>query len=221
MDWEQQHEPRFKAICDRVSDAGNDLSVIDVGARPYQLTTRIAELENVKEVIPIDLEECNVEREPWPVQRDMYDVVVMGAIIEHLFRPSYALQKARDAVRNGGRLILSTPNGLSLKTRIETLTGRETPTDGFASGSHASVYDRHQHEYSREELHDLLNKAGWYCRESDIEGVQLARDGVTGRIYERLGGFHPTLADQFVVSAHAGPRHVGTPSVYREPLTHR
>lgn len=219
MEWEEQHEPRFQAILSRVRDAGDDLSVVDVGARPYHLTSRLACLDNVKEVVPIDLEECNVERDPWPVQRDMYDVIVMGAILEHLFHPAYALHQARNAVRHAGRLILSTPNGLSLKTRIETLTGRETPTDGLpAPESSSSLYDRHQHEYSRGELHDLLNKTGWYCLEGDIEGIQLARNGTVGRLYERIGGSHPTLADQWVVDCHAGRRALGTPDVYRESV---
>lgn len=222
MKWEDQHEPRFQAICERVRAAGDDVAVLDVGAAPYHLTTRLASLPNVRYVDVIDKDDCNVECDPWPAENGSFDVIVMGAIIEHLFRPAYALSQARDAIREGGRLILSTPNGLSLKTRVETLTGLDTPTDGFpARITHQTVYDRHQHEYSRDELHDLLTKTGWACARRDIEGIQLSRAGLAGRVYERIGELHPSLCDQFVVSAHAGTRWRGVPDVYRRGLTAR
>lgn len=229
--WERQHEPRFGAILNAIRNAGEDLSVLDVGAAPYQLTNRILGLDNVYQVTALTLERegagtrkrlengsvsvftGNVE-EAWPVG-GKYDVIVMGAIIEHLFEPAFALHQARMCVSRGARLILSTPNGLSLKTRVETALGLDTPHDGF--DIHATRYDRHQHEYSRNELENLLESVGWNVIET--QAVNLSREGIAGRVYERVA--RGSLVDQWIVSAHAGRKRAGKPLVYRESVVNR
>lgn len=246
--WTDQHEPRFAAICERVSQHGGDLQVLEVGGEPYQLTNRLLGLECVDELTVIDRgtdadrgrEErvrlpngtatrrfCNVEAHAWPIEGSAFDVVVMGAILEHLFHPAFALHQARMAVREGGmgragRLILSTPNGLALKQRLETALGLDTPHDGLAHrDGQAVLYDRHQHEYSRTELVDLLSKTGWHCHPGEVASIQLAREGRLGRLYERVADWHESWGDQWVVDAHAGTQWAGRPLVYREGVRDR
>jgi 2-polyprenyl-3-methyl-5-hydroxy-6-metoxy-1,4-benzoquinol methylase len=232
MSWSEQHEPRFRAICDLVEEAGDELHVLDVGAAPFGLTDRILGLDSVGRVTALTLERdgqrsherlsngkvpvvtCNIEREQWPCTSD-YDVIVMGAILEHLFEPAFALHQARMNVATAGRLVLSTPNGVSLKTRFETLLG-QTPHDGF--DPEQTRYDRHQHEYSREELVSVLESVGWNVT-SGIRTVNLNRNGTLGSVYQRLA--RGSLADQLVVSAHAGRIRAGRPSVYRDSLVTR
>jgi 2-polyprenyl-3-methyl-5-hydroxy-6-metoxy-1,4-benzoquinol methylase len=54
-------------------------------------------------------DEHAVEELPWPVAPESQDVVVSFEVIEHLLRPDRFLAGARDALRRGGRLVLTTP----------------------------------------------------------------------------------------------------------------
>ena len=103
--WVDQHEPRFRAIVNAVERHGTDLRVLDVGAAPYYLTDRLLGSAAVGELEVLDRGErgtsgfvrlpngtvpythCNAETDQWPVDQSAYDVIVMGALIEHLFRP--------------------------------------------------------------------------------------------------------------------------------------
>ena len=235
MDWDQQHEPRFDRLVELVESRGTDLHVLEVGAEPYHITNRLLASDHVSHVTVINLGDqsesetvrlengtvdeyrCNVETDPWPI-RSSPDVIVMGAILEHLFHPAFALRQARLTVAHGGRLVLSTPNGLSLKTRVETALGLDTPTDGVAlRNGDPQRYDRHQHEYSRPELHDLLLSVGW--DNPQIEPLNLSREGIAGECYERLA--RGPLADQWVVDAHAGRMRNYRAGIYRDSVRDR
>lgn len=243
-DWAAQHAPRFDAVCDRVAAAGDDLRVLEVGSEPYHLTNRLLDLPAVGDLTVINrgtsadlgredrlqlpngsatVRYCNVEAHSWPVDGSAFDVIVAGAILEHLFHPAFALHQARMVAREQtGRLVLSTPNAMSLKQWGGMALRRETPFDGFGlrDGSPA-LYNRHQREYTRAELVDLLTKTGWHTTASDVQGVTLNRSGRAGALYERLAGMRETLADQWIVDAHAGTQWVGRPEVYREGLIDR
>jgi len=235
MDWADQHSPRFERVVELVERRGEDLHVLEVGAEPYHITNRLLASDHVSHVTVINLGDrsesktvrlqngtvdeyrCNVETDPWPI-RSPPDVIVMAAILEHLFHPTFALRQARLTVAHGGRLVLSTPNGLSLKTRVETALGLATPTDGFAlRHGDPNRYDRHQHEYSRHELHDLLLSAGW--DNPQIEALNLSREGIAGKCYERVA--RGSLADQWVVGAHAGRLRNYRAGVYRDSVRDR
>lgn len=226
-DWERQHAPRFDVIERLVASCGESLGVLDVGASPYHLTRRLDALDNVSRVYAVDrnvsgftpdgvvMREFNVE-ENWPLESNSFDVVVMGAIVEHLLNPWAALLEAR---RVGKVLVLSTPNGLSLKRRAETALGLDTPHDGLVLPGTGEVYDRHQHEFSRGELIDLLDKSGWYPE--DVRSVQLKRTGLTGSVYELAASLWGGWGDQIVIRAGRARRSLGEPSVYREGVVSR
>jgi 2-polyprenyl-6-hydroxyphenyl methylase/3-demethylubiquinone-9 3-methyltransferase len=51
----------------------------------------------------------SVEELPWPVQPASQDIVVAFEVLEHLLRPRALIEGARDALRPGGHIALSTP----------------------------------------------------------------------------------------------------------------
>lgn len=226
--WERQHEPRFAALRELI---GQPATVLDVGAAPYTLSRRL-----LAEGIPVtgivqgragDPEEqlvfpegtmavrpCTVDREPWPYADGSVDCVVMGAILEHLFDPLFALREARRVAGDDGVLVLSTPNATRLLQRVRMLAGRN-PFDGFA----ADPYHRHQHEWTAAELDDILEVAGWAVEQ--LRTPALARPGLAGRLYARLSGLRPGLADQLVVRCRPAAPVARVPLTYRESVVDR
>jgi len=100
----------------------------------------------------------NVELDRFPYEDDSFDVVLFCEVIEHLqLDPVAALSEVRRVLRSGGRLILSTPNVARLENVARLIAGANIydPYSGYGP------YGRHNREYTRHELHRLLNYCGF------------------------------------------------------------
>lgn len=181
-----------------------NLRVLDVGANPYILTYALARLgvsvvasgfplsdgaettgqEFVQFAKPdgetvsnVPLARFNVELDPFPFEDGSFDVVVCGEIIEHLPNgPDQMLQECNRVLVPGGRLLLSTPNSVSL-TRLLAIARGVNPDWPFST---QGIYGRHNRNYTQDELRDLLvgngfrpflekgltyfHQRGWYSR---------------------------------------------------------
>lgn len=71
---------------------------------------------------------------------DMFDVVVMSAVLEHLVDPIEALKVILAHIKPGGRLVLDTPNIAKWTRRIKLLCGRFPGTASLDEG--LLMYDR-------------------------------------------------------------------------------
>lgn len=230
MTWADQHAPRFAAITRSLPQDCETL--LNVGAEPMPLQRELVaaapsashygiNLGDGPESVayldgtPVTIRECNIETDTWPFDTDSMDVVVLGAILEHLLDPQTALAEARRVTASDGRLILSTPNATRLVTRVETLLGRN-PFDGF---DYDSVYHRHNREWTAEEVEDILRATGWDV--SGTETVSLARNGVAGAIYSRLADARNGWNDQLVTVAVPGVETRTPPTVCRESVVER
>jgi len=60
----------------------------------------------------VPVQECTLEAADLPEQA--YDLIELSHVFEHLAEPAASLQKLRDALAPGGRIILTLPNGRSL-----------------------------------------------------------------------------------------------------------
>jgi SAM-dependent methyltransferase len=60
---------------------------------------------------------------------DRHDVVLMSAILEHLYEPAATLRRVRDALRPGGLVYIDVPNECSLMTRLGNAYLRARGTD--------------------------------------------------------------------------------------------
>jgi 2-polyprenyl-3-methyl-5-hydroxy-6-metoxy-1,4-benzoquinol methylase len=63
----------------------------------------------------------SAEELPWPVETASQDIVVAFEIIEHLLRPRALIEGAREALRPGGHMALSTPYHGVLKNIVVSL----------------------------------------------------------------------------------------------------
>lgn len=100
----------------------------------------------------------NVEEDEFPYPDDSFDVVLFCEMIEHmLMDPLATLRQIHRVLRPDGALILTTPNVARIDNVLRLLHGANLydPYSGFGP------YGRHNREYTRHELHLLLEFAGF------------------------------------------------------------
>jgi 2-polyprenyl-3-methyl-5-hydroxy-6-metoxy-1,4-benzoquinol methylase len=134
------------------------------------------------------------------------EVVVAGELIEHLDRPGDFLEAVKVLVEPKGRLVITTPNGLSMTNFLGALIGRE-----FVNPDHVAWF-------SPRTLTTLLGRHGWKVREIWFYRFPTVRDSAAaGRVtraqataftaYQTLARplfkMLPWLADGLVVVATA------------------
>lgn len=66
----------------------------------------------------------DIER-PWPDEaaREPFDLIIFGEILEHVFDPVQVLRQARDVLKPGGYIIVTTPNFMTWTNRLRFLIG--------------------------------------------------------------------------------------------------
>lgn len=170
--------------------AGTGEHLLDVGVRTGDLARFFK--EHGKRVYGIDIAStyvehcvargiiaggavCNVERDEIPAPSaqvagapDLYDVVFIGEVLEHLLDGRKVLKKLAAVIRPGGHLILTTPNLAYLGNRIRLLFGRDLHTLTIDRGE---VGNQHIRVYTTRLLTRLLADAG-------MEVVGVGSDGV-------------------------------------------
>ena len=88
-----------------------------------------------------------------PFKDKLFDVVVLGEVCEHLFNPSEVLKEIHRVLKDGGHLVLSTPNIAALTRRIKLLFGRNPNLDLWLENSSG-----HLRYYCYDSLKKLLIK---------------------------------------------------------------
>jgi 2-polyprenyl-3-methyl-5-hydroxy-6-metoxy-1,4-benzoquinol methylase len=145
-----------------------------------------------EDVIVGDVEEMDFEFES-----ESFDVVLCGDLIEHLREPEQFLTRVRSTVREGGRLVLSTPNVANWSIRMSLLVGRWRYTE-------RGILDRtHTHLFTRRTLVETLDRAGYRIVELDhTMPVPIIGTPTVERVAHALGRMRPSLfAYQFVAAA--------------------
>jgi SAM-dependent methyltransferase len=93
------------------------------------------------------------------------DVAIAGEILEHITESHRFLGEVRRVLRNGGYLVLSVPNIVSLKYRIAFLLGRIPAMAAKADYTYSPdnpAYPRgHVRDYSFGELRRVLSDCGF------------------------------------------------------------
>ena len=75
-----------------------------------------------------DIDHFDAERDPFPYPDEHFDLVIAGEIIEHMiYDPLHLLVESRRVLRDGGYLLVTTPNVGSIASVAKTLDGHDNP----------------------------------------------------------------------------------------------
>ncbi|OQB11277.1 MAG: putative S-adenosylmethionine-dependent methyltransferase [Candidatus Omnitrophica bacterium ADurb.Bin205] len=113
----------------------------------------------------IEFKHCDITRE-MPFPESYFDYVVLMEVVEHLSNPYSVMERIGCIIKENGSLIISTPNVLSLKSRLRFLFEgcyeyfREPPLDQVNNPKEV-VYNLHIVPYRYHELEYLLLKSGF------------------------------------------------------------
>ena len=87
-----------------------------VEINPEQRTRAAGLLERVLEI--------DLEGEWSQLEGGVFDLVVMSAVVEHIFDYRHLFAETARVLKPGGALIVATPNAASLRSRLELISGR-------------------------------------------------------------------------------------------------
>lgn len=119
----------------------------------------------------INFQQNNIEAEPLPFEDCWFDVVIFSEVLEHLnYSPLIPMKELCRVLKNGGRLIISTPNIACLSNIIALLFGKNAIYSSLLK-DYISPYrvvnqdgrcyiDRHHRLYTLSELKQLVELAG-------------------------------------------------------------
>jgi SAM-dependent methyltransferase len=160
----------------------------------------------------------NVEEDVFPFDTGSFDVVLFCELLEHLLmNPVAVLGEIRRVLKPGGTLVLTTPNVARIDNAAAMVVGRNIydPYSGFGP------YGRHNREFTRHELHHLLEFTGFEVEHSftaDGHPQDPARMDRYREVSPLLEFRFPDLGHYvFVRARSAGDPQAGLPSfLYRD-----
>lgn len=176
------HRYRFAAMLRAMGRAAG-AHVLEVGVTPGHFTELLvgagyqvtgvdldpARRQALWQRLGVEVRRANLEREPLPFEAATFDWVVFSEVIEHLlYSPLPVLREFRRVLRPGGRMLITTPNELYLKSRLRTIvraalwlslsTRAEFRHQMLLEGE--ARYTTHARTYTMGELTWLVEQAG-------------------------------------------------------------
>ena len=135
------------ALCRKLASRGYEV----VGCEPSSESLQLAQRAEPGLVF----HRIGVDDDPSVIGNQSFDVAIATEVIEHLVRPFNLPHFAKQLLRSGGHLIISTPYHGYLKNLVLALTNKwDAHLNPFWDGGHIKFW-------SRKTLSQLLNESGF------------------------------------------------------------
>ncbi len=139
---------------------GAALSVVQEGTGGHHPSHRIQSKQAGHSDINIDVFSFRIESTPLPFPDAEFDlVVVVDALERFVTDPSFVFLEARRVLREGGTLLVATPNAVSLKSISKAIAG-DAPYESGEFRPWLGAAGRHNREYAPGEVEALGRFAG-------------------------------------------------------------
>jgi len=131
--------------------------------KPGRVDRKVMEFPDREFVCFVD--HFDAERDSFPYPDEHFDLVIAGEIIEHMtYDPMHLLLESRRVLREGGYLLVTTPNIASITSVAKTLGGRDNPQiypnyKMPVPGAEEEI--GHVREYTLYELGEAVKSAGF------------------------------------------------------------
>lgn len=131
-----------------------------------------------------------------PFPDSMFDLIVAGEIIEHIYDTDFLLEEIKRMLKPGGKLLVSTPNVASLGRRLFLLLGRNPHIELSPNETGSSGHIRY---FTFQALKDILKKHRLKTLMTSSDVVNFSSDG---RIRsEVLAKVFPTFGASIIIMA--------------------
>jgi len=151
---------------------GEGKKVLDLGCRDGALTEFFVKnnevlgveidersLNKAKENLKINTLSIDLNGDWQELERQKFDVVVAGEILEHLYFPEKVLKKVKKHLVPGGMFLGSIPNAFSLKNRLRYLRGHKEFTP-LSDPTHINQFSYHDFKKILSEQFDEVEIIG-------------------------------------------------------------
>lgn len=151
-------EPRGAVADLGCGDGDYSVALTDMG---FKVTACDLDVKRFKHQGKIDFKVCDVTK-PLPFADGSLDYIILAEVIEHLRNPYQVMAELSRILRPGGKLVLSTPNILNLKSRMRFLFEgcweffRE-PTLENSTNPNAVIFNLHLIPWRYHELEYMLH----------------------------------------------------------------
>ena len=153
--------PYFNTLLMRRFRPALDLSLVNYfgpGATSGCQTVAFPGFDGIPDSVAFDFCNINIEEAPLPYQDASFKYIVFCEVLEHMTHdPLRAVLELKRVLKPGATMILTTPNAARLENVVAFLEGRNMYDPFSAYGP----YGRHNREYTRHELHLLMNHCGF------------------------------------------------------------
>ncbi|MFC1839022.1 methyltransferase domain-containing protein [Thermodesulfobacteriota bacterium] len=131
---------------------------------------------------PIVFKKCFIEIDPFPFEDNFFDAVTCCQVLEHFTHSHlHAIKEIYRILKSGGLAELDVPNAADLRNRLRLLRGKHITWDYERDYLYKepkiyknhSFFDRHNREFTKNELETLLNAGGF--RDISVRFLKSAR----------------------------------------------
>ena len=149
----------------------------------------------------IKFQYCDITKEKLPYPNEYFDLIIFLEVLEHLIvahPPLGILRAIKRVLRKNGIFILSTPNAVSLDSRIACLVGIHPSSYGFKD---SQVHSKHLREYTRCELQWTLEQCGFKVLEARFENQSPPPHGFLSMLINVFQSYIPNFRNTIIVKA--------------------